>query len=236
MDLKLKKTSDVKDRYLNILIFGFPGAGKTVFAGTAPDPLILDIEGGTLSLAGKDLMKVDIDNYEQVKYLYQVLRSPDAMKKAGFDYIPKTIVIDSGTELQKKIMDSVLENEKREFPQLRDWGIVQAQLRKVIRYFRELPFHFIITALVDESKDETSGVILNRPSFSGKASSEISGFMDLVLYLGVKRGKDEEEKRLCLTGETEKTYAKDRSGKLPKYIEPDFAKIYNAIYTKKEIK
>lgn len=221
--MKITKTSELTRTTLNMIVFGNPGCGKTVFSSTTPDPLILDIEGGTMSIRNKTVDTVRIESYRALIDVFEFL------KKGKHRY--KSVVIDSGTELQRKIMEDVLAETKHDYAQQRDWGITIERTRRCVRAFRDLPMNFLMTALAMESRDEADGTSVAFPSFSGKTlPSEIVGFMDLCLYLFVGENKENGQyERLLLTQPTQKFVAKDRSGKLDRLEKPNFMRLYRKI-------
>src|SRR4051812_4997929 len=87
--------------YLNLLIYGEPGAGKTYLAATAQDSeatspiLFLDVEGGTVTIRRrKDVDVVKVRSMQQVEEIHNKLY-------ADTERYYKTVIIDSLTELQK---------------------------------------------------------------------------------------------------------------------------------------
>ena len=227
-------------KHLKILVYGSPGAGKTVFAATANDDkhtspaLLIDLEGGTLSIADKDIDVVRITEFKQFNEVYEYLRN-------GSQY--KTVIIDSLTEVQKLNMYEILQqavatNPARDpdMPRIDEWGKSVEQMRKLVRYFRDLPMHVIMTALAQEVRDERDGSITVKPALPGRLSDEVSGFLDIVSYLGVlEKSVGEERKvvRQMLTQSTGKFIAKDRSGKLDQFVEePTVTKLLDRILTK----
>lgn len=235
----LKISSPAEFDWLNMLIYGEPGVGKTRLAGSAvlvPDMcpvLLMDFEGGTLSLAGdmRDVDVVRLKTWERVDRLYGAL----------YDKNPyKTVIIDSLSEVQKfsmsEIMRAVVTKDSERDPDiasLREWGKNGEQIRRLVRAFRDLPCHTIFTALMTEDRDERTNTIKLRPSLPGKLKGEVAGYVDIVLYLYKKEVgpiKEREIKTLCLSQGTERQVAKDRSGKLPALLEaPTMADIYTVV-------
>jgi phage nucleotide-binding protein len=212
-------------QYINMLVYGYPGAGKTVLSGSAdgvPDMrpvLVIDVEGGTLSLRDRypDVDVVRVQSWDDMQKVY------DALYSGEHDY--KTIVLDSLTEIQKfsmyKIMEAVIREDPGrdpDIPSVREWGKSIEQIRKLVRAFRDLPMHTVFTALAKEDKDPKTGVKSEMPSLPGKLAPEVAGFVDIVAFLYVKV-VDSEFKRLLLTLGTDKHVAKDRTDKLPQIME-----------------
>jgi phage nucleotide-binding protein len=210
----------------NVLVHGMSGAGKTVFAGTAAPvgkTLLADVEAGTMSIMDKittgAIQAVKIDKYQDFTDMILELKNSDH----GFD----TLVVDSGTELQKLYLEMVGGN--KEMPTLQDYGKLANETRKSLRFLRDLPMNLIYITLSKDEKDEQFGSIVRKPSLTGKLPEEACGYMDLVLYITTKE-IDGKVERVAITQPTERLYAKDRSGKLERYEKPDFAVIYGKIF------
>lgn len=236
--LQIEKVSQ-NTSYINMLIYGESGAGKTRLSGSADDVpemrriLFIDVEGGTLTLRDTfpEVEVVRVKNWQQMQSVYDELYAD----QHGFT----TIVVDSLTELQKMSMDGVMrklveEHEERDadVPGIREWNINIEQTRKFVRAFRDLPVNTIFTALVQSDKNVRTGAMKRKPSLSGKVKDEVAGFLDIVVYLYTKE-IDQENKRMLLCGQTEDTVAKDRSNTLPMTIEnPTMSDIWKYLHNR----
>ena len=224
---------------LKMLVYGPPGAGKTVLAASAADVpqmapvLFVDIEGGVRSIRDKQVDLLRAKSFTEIVQLLEFLRA------GKHEY--KTVVIDSITEVQKlnmyEIMRKVMVQDPSrdpDMPSLREYGKNTEQIRKLIRGYRDLTnVHTIFTALASEFKDERTGIVKTVPALSGKLASEIPGFLDIVVYLSVAE-QNGKEVRVLLTDMTSRILAKHRtpiSGiHLPKAIKnPTMAKIYQVV-------
>ena len=231
--LPIEKVSS-KTPYVNMLIYGESGSGKTRLSGSADDVpemrrvLFIDVEGGTLTLRDTypDIETVRVRNWQQMQAVY------DALFSGQHDFT--TVVVDSLTEVQKMSMDTVMlklieQNEERDadVPGIREWNINIEQTRKFVRAFRDLPMHTIFTSLVQTDKNARTGALKRKPSLSGKVKDEVAGFLDVVVYLYLKE-INQENRRVLLCGQTEDTVAKDRSNTLPQIVEnPTMSSIWS---------
>jgi hypothetical protein len=228
--------------FINMLIYGEPGAGKTVLAGSADavaemsPVLVADVEGGAFSLRAF-YPKVDVVRVTSIMDLANIL---EALKAGESEY--KTVVLDSLTEIQKMVMSVimqqvVIEDPERDpdIPSIREWGKNSEQIRKIVRRFRDLPMNVIFTALLDSDKDPKTNKVKHYPSLPGKLKREIPGFVDIVAFLYNKdvqlEGDDEaRDHRLLLTKSTESHICKDRSNNLePVMADPDMISIHRAV-------
>jgi phage nucleotide-binding protein len=230
--------------YLNILIYGDSGTGKTTVAGSASEVeemfpvLVVDIEGGTESLRNSypNVDVVRVRTWREMQALYDVLHSGD--------HKYKTVVLDSLTEIQKFSMYQIMEDviikdpsRDPDIPAMRDWGKNIEQVRRFVRGFRDLEMNTIFTALVRTEKNQRTGVETKLPSLSGKLAGEVAAFLDIVVYYYTKEVIEDDElttKRLMLTQKTEEVTAKDRSGNLPMIVEePTMRLLFDLMYPDK---
>lgn len=98
-----------------------------------------------------------------------------------------TVIIDSLSELHKYCMYQLLGitigtyklDMEPDSPQFQEWGRASEMIRLLVRTFRDLPIHKIMTAARDLDKDETQKYHY-APMLPGKLSREIQGFFDTV--------------------------------------------------------
>jgi phage nucleotide-binding protein len=235
--LRIVKAAD-RPSYINMLIYGNSGMGKTRLGGSAdsvPDMrkvLVIDVEGGTLTLTHSNphVDIVRVETWAEVQAVYDELYAGNT----GYN----TCVIDSLTEVQKFNMYTIMKDVKlahpersEDVPSMREWGVNLEQMRKFVRAFRDLPMNVIFTALAREEKNQKTGMIHKKPSLSGKLADEVAAFLDIVCYMYVKE-IDGEMRRMLLTTSTDEYVAKDRTGKLPLVIQnPTMLEIYKHMET-----
>lgn len=246
--------------FLKVLIYGVPGAGKTVLAGSASEVeamqpvLYVDVEGGTLSIAERypKLQRVrvkdDFDASGRLKATAwdQLWAIYEALKRGEGGYA--TVVVDNLSEAYQLAMrdtmnERVSENANldEDVPDLRAYGKTGSQVRRWVRHLRDLDAHVIFTAHEMAQTNDAGATLSFTPSFPGKLPFELAGFMDMVLYLYTKTekvespdGKKDSVYRNLQAQPAGKYLAKDRSGKLPLILrDPTMPKIFD-LYTGKE--
>lgn len=234
--LQLRRPADAT-AFVNMLIYGGSGVGKTLLAGSAAKVeemapiLYIDAEDGELTLGAhksvSDLIDIaPLTDWDDLQHVYNDLYD----RKTPY----KTVVLDSGTEIQQLAMNSVLGTKGRVLdtgitPEFKDWYRNTEQIRRMIRAFRDLPMNTIVTALEMDSQDPRTKVMMKRPAFSNKLSAQVPAFFDAVFYLYVKEVKgDSPNQRLILTDKTDRVVAKCRVQNVPLVLEnPDMPMIYD---------
>ena len=222
---------------VKMLVYGDPGVGKTVFSCSGDRTIFIDVEGGSLSIQkrikDKKVVRKRFDTFDEIEEFVRGLREKGS--KAD------TLVIDSITELQKKLMDSIVVQHpevKRPYGDgltVGDWGYNTERMRRFIRMARDLDMNVIFTALAMDEKNEMTGAVKTLPKMSSKLSADVCGYVDIVGYLYVDNVTDEDGEsvpvRRMLVQPVSMYYAKDRSGVLGNVIDnPTFPDVYNTIF------
>lgn len=182
------ETVDNLQPWIKALIYGDPGAGKTLFAASAPKPLILDCENSRRSImdfpaiaARCKILKVR--SFNALDQIFWHLMNGD---------IPdiESVVIDTISELQRRNLDEIMmkakakdENRNLFLPFQGDYKISTESMRKMVTMFRDLPFHLIITAHRLEDVDQATGQRFVRPEVTPKLASTLKGVFDLQGFM-----------------------------------------------------
>lgn len=148
------KSVDEANKYVKILVYGKNKKGKTRFAASAPNCLIIDIdEEGTRSAAGTGTDVLEVERFDDVGHIFWWL------KAGNHEY--DAVAIDTITALQNAALRKVLgEAEDRDptresaTPDRRIWGRANQLVKGLLLDFRGLPMHVIFLAQEREVKDD----------------------------------------------------------------------------------
>jgi phage nucleotide-binding protein len=211
-------TTKQANKFVNVLVYGRSGIGKTRLCATAPDPLIISSESGLLSIADEDIPVIEIKDLEDLQDAYEYCKSKKAKKF-------KTICLDSITDLAETILSDIKENSR---DGRQAYGELNEEVAKMIRKFRDLPKNTYFIAKV-ETYENDIGVTCYRPAMPGRTlTRDLPYFFDEVFALRAV-GEDDDEKILLQTKASATWDAKDRSGKLKQGEKPNLTKIFNKI-------
>lgn len=229
---QIKKAS-TQQAYVKGLIYGEPGAGKTYLACTAPKPLVLltepSVSSPTMLAVLRDL-GVDPD-------VWEILDLDDLEQAFSFliggKHKYETVVIDSLTDLYRRMMQAIIESSiarrpsrDPDVPEQGDWFKVQERIRHVARSFRDLPMHVIFTALVMDIRNDVRRVPLVQPK---SLAQELPAYCNLVGYLAVQELEGKYHRRLLVTP-TDIYVAKNPGGSLPPIVDnPNLTNIFKAV-------
>ena len=226
----------------NALILGEAGTGKSPFAATleaceqTSPCLFLDVDQGSMSIIEEPKPTiVEISTWEQVGRIHGLLKAQswdrlaELTKTEPREY--KSVVVDSGTELEYILRQKVLsEDSAREVPERQHYLRTHERFRRLYRAFRDLSLTFVMIAGVRELKDDISGITKHSPDFQPALCKDIVRMTDLVLFMDVKN-EDKKWVRTLQTHLSQRVIARDRSQTLEPIIKGE--KLYFADIVKK---
>jgi len=241
-----KKNGKPADRRIKALIYGPPKvAGKTHFLGTAAldertTPMaVIDLEGGVLDVLethpgwGTDLIHIPVQSKDDLNEAYQrVADNDEGFKSFGIDSLSETHIF----FLMNLIDDQADKRESKgtnpDLIEQGDYGIGLVQLRRFVRYWRDLPMHGFYVAHDKEDTDPREGRITT-VNLAGKAATEIPGMMSVYGYLTREYDDEGEMHRVLLLDNYEKIRTGMRAGwgvTAPDEIyDPDVTKLLDAL-------
>lgn len=219
--MKIKSTNELSAASVKMLVYGQAGAGKTTLISSLPDCIVLSAEAGLLSLSQFNIPYIEITSMDDLAEAAQWL-SESAESK---DY--QSVALDSISEIAEVILAT--EKKKTKDPR-QAYGVMQDMLTNYIRYFRDLPNrHVYFSAKMEKVQDEM-GRIMYGPSLPGnKMAQLLPYFFDEVLAMRVEHNDEGATMRKLQTEGDGAWLAKDRSGKLEKWIDPDLGQVIHAI-------
>lgn len=189
------------------LLYGKAGSGKTRLASTWPGPILfIDTDRGMRSIKSTDAIKfirlpgyvpskpLGLTNTPSFELVMQILN--DAKNNTG-QFAPgqplagiKTVVVDGISALVDEfIMKEIMLINKRdpltEKAQFDDYGQLKNQLLQFGTLLKDLSdeMYIVVTALVNEEKDELSGALQGKPLLTGSYRDMIGGVFDEEYFL-----------------------------------------------------
>jgi len=226
----------------NCLVCGEAGTGKSPFAATlehceqTSPCLFLDVDIGFMSIVEEPKPTiVEISSWDTVGKIHGLLKAQNWSKLAEMikaepkEY--RSVVIDSGTELEYILRQRVLsEDSSREIPEQTHYLKTQERFRRLYRAYRDLPLTFVMIAGVRELKDDISGVVRHSPDFQPALCKDIVRMTDIVLFQNVVI-RDKKIFHTLQSHLSQRVVARDRSQTLEPLFEAE--KLYFADIAKK---
>lgn len=164
---------------LNVLVHGPPGSGKTTLLSTVPDPsrlLILSAEAGLRSILRTipEASCARISSTQDVREAFAYLKTPEA--RAAYDWI----ALDSLSEVAGLNLNEQLKATK---DGRKAYGQMADEVGALVRAFRDLPYHVVLTSAQARTQDDT-GALIYGPSQPGQSlntgTKSIAYLMDEV--------------------------------------------------------
>lgn len=186
---------EAEAQYLRMLVYGEPGAGKTwLGASAALDELtapVLYIEHRAqiaslrsnpefiTAMEDGRLVILSLDKYSELNHIYTYLFTLGGNAKPASGSIgslfpngpPKTLIVDSLTELQRTEVLRVAGNPVDKFlteidpPQIQNWGQLLNQFTLLANKFYALPMHVVFLGL--EDVDYAPRIVGQAPQVTG---------------------------------------------------------------------
>lgn len=219
MPPRTKKGTSLSDRKIKALIFGPPGHGKTHFLGTAvfderTSPIcILDFDGGVLDVLtglpgeGTDWVSIPIKTWEDYNAAYERLKTNDeGFKSCAIDSLSETHIFALMHILDENEVRRKAKGDNPDMLQQADYGVGLIQLRRLVRYFRDLPVHTFYTAHHKDDVVPKEGLV-TMVNLAGKAAIEVPGLMTVTGYLALSDDDEGNTQRVLLL----QNYAKIRT-------------------------
>ena len=217
MSLEIKNTKTTNEKFINTIVYGDSGVGKTSLIRTLPveATLVLSAENGLLSVAD---CGVDYVETKSISDIMTILKTLDVKKY-------RHVVIDSITELGQNHFVFL----KKKYPDAKNalqlWGDFGGDFQEMFKKLRDMKISVLAVALLKE-KENATGQMEKMPDIYGKTAKKIQAWFDEVFYMHI----DKDGNRMFLTEKTTLTDAKDRSTKLDKIEKADMRHIHGKIF------
>lgn len=220
MKLMTKDDLNEEGKYLRLLMYGEPGSGKTWCAAkaaldehTAP-ALYVEYRAQITSLRSSpefvdainsgQLLILRLEAYSELSHVYTWLERgrgsyptfDKMMEQFGHedDVMPKTVILDSLTELQRTEVMRLAGNNLNKFltevanPEIKHWGSLLNQFTLLANKFYELPYHIVIVGLEsvdygDHAIGETPPIEGYRLALQGQAKRQFPGYALTLMRL-----------------------------------------------------
>lgn len=230
--------------YTNTVLYGREGSYKTTSIATLANLpgfpahsklLIINAEGGLkkkpLQRRGIDTSRIVVwpDPRKGERVTHRGLDAVFRRVKADLERDPESWIgvgFDSITEIHQAVLDHVQEKRvttvknkgadvDEDFVDISDYGTMSKMVRDLLRKFRDLPCHFVVTALERRDVDKDTGKPQYGPAVTPGLQTDLLGYVDFVIMC---KAEDESGPGRGLTRANSRYRAKDRFDVLPKVM------------------
>lgn len=200
----------------NVLVINAEGGLKTAALRSH------GVDTGRIKLWPKRGQRVTFDALEALFYRVadDLEKDPDSWAGVVWDSITeiyKTLIdvqVDTVMDKQSKLGAKGVrtQNHRERFDVVRDdYSVMSQQVRQLMRKFRYLPCHFVITALERRAEDEDTKRVRYGPNLNPALQSDVMAYVDIVMRNQV----DNDGLGTGDTRPTKRQHAKERYNVLP---------------------
>lgn len=228
-------------QWMKVMFCGEAGTGKTLISSTFPNPFFISAEGGLMSIARRFLPYTNLESTQDLKEIIGILRQDPktrATMLGANTATVDTIVIDTIDEVQKVFMKERVKAKKDEAFNLKDYGWLNEQMQSAIRAFRNLDMNVVLTCHIKPVTNEETGKVTYKPGMAGQVAEWIPSAVDLSLLLNARTATEIQGGKAVKVvhryaqamPDSEYSWIKDRSGRLPAEFEVNFEDDYQRLF------
>lgn len=214
-NLKKKYEEENKGGRLKALVYSEGKVGKTTLLGTARAPVLIVCTDPD----GLVVLRKEIANGRVIPYQINDIADPAGWDKM-YDQVMEwdrqnifeqlgTFAFDSITTLQRLAMNKILKNAGRYemspkgkgwsgVPQQDDWMPQMQLIENLMVDLLRIPCDAIVTAHVDEMKNEVTGVVKAGPLVTGKLKPKLCNLFSEIWYMQAQLMGNKITRTLCM--------------------------------------
>jgi hypothetical protein len=210
---KIQDVAEIEG-HLTMAVYGRSGAGKTTFACSFPDALLIDVnDRGTKSVRDvKGLKVLRVEDWDDLEDIYWYLESG----KHTF----KSVIIDTVTMMQEFAIQKVASQKKKKkddetagnFGTMtrQEWGEVSSMMKTWIMHFRELEMNVVFLAQerifnADEESEDQQLAPEVGPRLMPSVGSTLNAAVDILGNAFVRENIKRKKEKNGKTTETRST-------------------------------
>lgn len=219
--MNLSDLRPAKDHAINFgvkaIIYGPAGSGKTPIINTAPRPILLACEPGLLSMRGSNVPTYAAFDAKMIDDFFDWFFKSHETKK--FD----TLCIDSTTEMAEVYLRQAEKTNKHGLAAYGEMAKCTLKHLQTLYFMREKHTYLI-------AKQETMSDGVKRPYYPGRQMPvEMPHKFDQILHLDIHNVPNVGQVRSFQCGQTMDVLARDRTGMLDLFEQPDFGQIIKKV-------